>query len=152
MSLLERHVRSAFNSRRRQSPGMSVSCRLCCKSPKTLCANFPLKDEPSDVADRCILRRTSEVASELCASRCGPPRSPRLRSGKILFGDTKRLLQHYLPIPDMMATSRRNALIRLIGTDEANSPPHQKWWRVCNSRDALGGVDLSRDRPGLSRS
>jgi hypothetical protein len=28
-------------------------------------------------------------------------RSPRLRSGKIVFGDAKRLLQHYLPIAEV---------------------------------------------------
>src|ERR1700676_2703021 len=85
----------------------------------------------------------------------------------------------FVPIPDMRTTSRRRAPIRLIGTDEARIPHHSKntsdapslrharypeRFRISldvlgstkvlpplyKNRDALGGVDLSRDRPRLS--
>src|SRR5258706_14666480 len=83
------------------------------------------------------------------------------------------------PIPDMRTTSRRRAPICLIGTDEARIPHHSKntsdapsfrhaRYPECfhisldvlgstkvpslyNSRDALGGVDLSRDCAGQPR-
>ncbi len=38
-------------------------------------------------------------------------RSPRLRSGKIVFGDAKRLLQHYRHKTDML-TALRNVRYR----------------------------------------
>jgi hypothetical protein len=38
-------------------------------------------------------------------------RSPPLRAGKIVFGDAKRLLQHYLPTNDIQVERRNSILI-----------------------------------------
>jgi hypothetical protein len=55
------------------------------------------------IADRCRLQAIAEVACEFIADYVVPQmiiRSPRVQPGKLLLVDTKRLLQHYLPLPD----------------------------------------------------
>jgi hypothetical protein len=68
------------------------------KASKRCANNFRKKADQATIVDRCILKRASEVASELRAIRCGPPysyRLSRLWPEKIVLGDAKRLLQHY---------------------------------------------------------
>jgi hypothetical protein len=67
---------------------------------KWLATNFPRKDETSDIADRCVLKRAIEVAVGSSPIDIAPRmiiRSPRLRAGKIAAGHAQRLLQHYPP-------------------------------------------------------
>ena len=83
---------------------MSVLCRLCCKTPEMpwdqFLGNRPNKPQsPNDVASRPLPK--SPVGSSL--DGVVPQmiiRSPRVRPGKFLFSDAKRLLQQYLPLPD----------------------------------------------------
>jgi hypothetical protein len=55
-------------------------------------------------ADRCSLKRATEVACEFVAE-CGGPhinsQSARLQPGKFVIGETKRLLQHYRHEPEL---------------------------------------------------
>jgi hypothetical protein len=59
---------------------------------------FREKSNQATIADRCVLKRATEVAGEVIASCCGPPRtiirSPRPQPGKFVFSDPKRVLQH----------------------------------------------------------
>jgi len=67
---------------------------------------FRSKTNQATIADRCILRRASEVAGELSTGRCGPPHNysvvaPTAR--KNCLSGAKRLLQHY---PDQSGHAR----------------------------------------------
>ena len=55
------------------------------------------------IADRSGFQPVTEVACK-SAQECSPQmisRSPRVRSGKFVFSDAKKLLQQYLPIGDI---------------------------------------------------
>src|ERR1700681_3833383 len=59
-----------------------------------------LTNEPQ-IADRCRLQAVTEVACEFIADYVVPQmiiRSPRVRPGKFVLVNTKRLLQQYLPM------------------------------------------------------
>jgi hypothetical protein len=56
------------------------------------------------IADRCRLKAIAEVACEFIADYVVPQmiiRSPRVRPGKFVLVDAKRLLQQYLPGTDI---------------------------------------------------
>src|ERR1700716_2585234 len=80
--------------------------RLCCKSAKMLCDQFPAnrRNEPQSpigVALRPLPK--SPVSSSL--DNVVPQsivRSPRVRPGTFVFGDAKRLFQQNLPIADTL--------------------------------------------------
>jgi hypothetical protein len=69
------------------------------KSKNGLRLIFREKPSQATIADRCALKRTTEVAGEFIAICCSPPHDhsiARLQPGKTVFSDAKRLLQHHL--------------------------------------------------------
>src|SRR6516165_4658167 len=112
---------------------MPASCRYCCKSPKSPDDNFPAK-------------RRSDQRPPISAASNALPRSPvslssgdevphiftrksRLQPGEFLIPSGERLLQHNLPIGDMLAKAR----IR------ANAHWKAQWSFVCARKKAVGG-------------
>jgi hypothetical protein len=61
---------------------------------------FREKTKQATITDRCALKRANEVAVGSSPIDVAPRmiiRPLRLRAGKFVFSDAKRLLQHYLP-------------------------------------------------------
>jgi hypothetical protein len=59
---------------------------------------FREKSSQATFADRCVLKRATEVAGEFIASAMVPHtimRSPSPQPGKLVFSDPKIVLQHY---------------------------------------------------------
>jgi hypothetical protein len=89
------------------------SITRCCKTPKMPFDQFPANgpnepQSPIDVASRPLPK--SLVSSSL--DNVVPQitvRSPRVRPGKFVFSDAKRLLQQNLPTTDILTTFRRVA-------------------------------------------
>src|ERR1700730_542349 len=89
--------------------GTSEKCRFCCKPPIMPFDQFPANrpnepQSPIDVALRPLPK--SPVSSSL--DNVVPQsivRSPRVRPGKFVFSDAKRLLQQYLPATDIAGGS-----------------------------------------------
>jgi hypothetical protein len=65
---------------------------------------FREKTKQATITDRCALKRANEVAVGSSPIDVAPRmiiRPLRLRAGKFVFSDAKRLLQHYLPNADI---------------------------------------------------
>src|SRR3954447_24379882 len=61
---------------------------------------FREKSSQATIADRCVLKRSTEVVGEFIVSCYGPPHdygSPSPQPGKLVFSDPKTVLQHYPP-------------------------------------------------------
>jgi hypothetical protein len=74
------------------------------KLPKWHAINFPQIDKRAANRRRMSLQAVTEVACEFIADYVVPQmiiRSPRVRPGKFVLVDAKRLLQQYLPGTDI---------------------------------------------------
>jgi hypothetical protein len=81
-----------------------LSADTVAKPAKCHAINLPQLTKRAAIAGRCRLQDVTEVACEFIADYVVPQmiiRSPRLRPGKFALVDAKRLLQQYLPQPEI---------------------------------------------------
>jgi len=115
--------------------------RLCCKTRKMPWDQFPgnrpnKPQSPNDVASGPLPK--SPASSPL--DNVVPQmiiRSPRVRPGKPVFSDAKRLLQQYLPLPDSCGAAAPHAahkpscmsdcFIQLQSSGPASLSPFPSW-------------------------
>jgi hypothetical protein len=148
---------------------------LCCKTPKMPCGQFPANgpNEPqslTDVASKPLPKSPASSSQDNVVPQM-IIRSPRVRPGRFVFSDAKRLLQHNPPMsrhPQLDRLRSKTCQTRTWRSFIRSCPRHdgalgelcslfykrlnlhpkrrhrQRNWRVCRSNRALGGFGMCK--------